>query len=103
MRACPGWQIVTVRSTDVSDSLTYLLSAAYRYPCLSNSPDAGMGPDGFWHPLHRGSNLPAVVPASRWDIDRCQSLRHLGVPSLSTCPFNQTGKAAVVRHNRVGS
>ncbi len=62
---------MAVRSTDTAESLTYLVSAACRYPCSVDDPNAGMGPDGFWHPLQHGSNLPTVVPASRWDIDRC--------------------------------
>ena len=69
-----SWQLLQVmdsRAPDADDSLTYLVSTASRYPCSADSPAAGLGSEGFWQALQHGSNLPTVVPATRWDIDRC--------------------------------
>ncbi len=68
---CRTLQVANSPAPEVHDSLTYLVSAASRYPCVPDSPTAGLGSEGFWQPLQHGSNLPTVVPACRWDIDRC--------------------------------
>ncbi len=68
---CRLLQVLDSRAPDANDSLTYLVSTASRYPCAPDSPTAGLGLEGFWEPLQHGSNLPTVVPAPRWDIDRC--------------------------------
>ena len=65
-------QVIESRAANAADSLTYLVSTASRYPCTADSTVAGLGSEGFWEPLQQGSNLPTVVPASRWDIDRCR-------------------------------
>ena len=64
-------QVGDTRPPDAVDSLTYLVSTASRYPCAPDSLGSGLGSEGFWQPLQHGSDLPTVVPASRWDIDRC--------------------------------